>query len=862
MLVGARLHSEGEPDASGEATAVVLYHLVRIEGEWRITARLTNRQGPAGGGEVEPNGGAAGSESEEVRGVVERYARAMGARDAKEAAREWAAVSWCLRAAPIAHHDPNAGLTWHAETGTPVQLLSVGIEQAAPSNDVRLSAALAGDLAWCELRDNEGGEGSRRAYQLIRMSGGWKIAAEIVWPGESADDSFTPDDSLVNIPSSGPAISLDWNTGQRNGTPAQPKPVGLSDGLAPWRDLATALGGANGTGNSAQVPVGNRRRAATRTRARQTATSARERHLLRLLALAGFGVAMLVFIITRFWRLGEYPIYFFTDEAYLPIVAEDLITRGFRDAKGVLFPVYFPVSVFTTPLLSVYFHAFTVHFFGKTVEIARGTNTVFAVLGSVAVGLTLRQFFRIRLWWVAPLVLAAMPGWFNYSRTAFETVTMTGLYALFLGLYLLYRLKSPWFLYPAIVTLGAVFYTYSNGQAVAGVTGLLLAIVDMRYHLRNWRFLIAAVLLAGAVAFPYVRYRQSDPVGATAQLRNNLRSYWFEPLPLPVKLQRYSQEYLYGLSPQYWFFPNSRDLDRHRLKGYPQIRTEFLPFAILGALLCLRRIKHPAYRLALIAALASPAGAAVAEVNVSRALAFVIPASMFIVIGLDGVASVLHPARLRLAGGVALCAVLSFASLNMLRDALTNGPRWFPNYGLYGQQWGAKQLFDIIPVYLKANSQNQVFLTPTWANGSDLFPRFFFKQGDPSASRLRMQSVNDFIGQIQPISDKVILVMTPEELEGARASGRFSTIAIDRVLNWPDGRPGFYFTRLGYSADAEAQLAAEREMRRRPVDTQVLIDGVQVPLRLSAFDGGSPAEMVDGNPDSLDPVSGGQSGHH
>ena len=36
----------------------------------------------------------------------------------------------------------------------------------------------------------------------------------------------------------------------------------------------------------------------------------------------GFVAAVLVFALTRFWRLGEYPIYFFTDEAYLPVLAE------------------------------------------------------------------------------------------------------------------------------------------------------------------------------------------------------------------------------------------------------------------------------------------------------------------------------------------------------------------------------------------------------------------------------------------------------------------------------------------------------------------------------------------------------------
>ena len=50
----------------------------------------------------------------------------------------------------------------------------------------------------------------------------------------------------------------------------------------------------------------------------------------------------------------------------------------------------------------------------------------------------------------------------------------------------------------------------------------------------------------------------------------------------------------------------------------------------------------------------------------------------------------------------ALFVVLSGASLWMLRDALTKGPLWFGDYGLYGMQYGAKQLFEEeIPAFLK-----------------------------------------------------------------------------------------------------------------------------------------------------------------
>ena len=59
--------------------------------------------------------------------------------------------------------------------------------------------------------------------------------------------------------------------------------------------------------------------------------------------------------------------------------------------------------MFTTPLLPVYFHLLPVALLGKSVEVARGTTALFAVLGAVALPLALRDPFRTRWWWTAPL---------------------------------------------------------------------------------------------------------------------------------------------------------------------------------------------------------------------------------------------------------------------------------------------------------------------------------------------------------------------------------------------------------------------------------------------------------------------------
>ena len=206
--------------------------------------------------------------------------------------------------------------------------------------------------------------------------------------------------------------------------------------------------------------------------------------------------------------------------------------------------------------------------------------------------------------------------------------------------------------------------------------------------------------------------------------------------------------------------------------------------------------------------------------------------------------------------GALVFAVLAGSSLHLLHDALTNGPRWSRDYTLYGQQWGAKQVFDVIRQYVRDDPQATVYLTPTWANGSDMFPRFFFRRDSAEARRVVMTSVDDFIGGLRrDLTPKTVVVMTSEELERAgKSTAKFASIQVERVIPYPDGRPGFHVARLDYVPDVEAVLTAEREARRALVEGQVTLGppgGAPVRVRHSVLNKGSLREMVDGNPQTL-----------
>ena len=314
-----------------------------------------------------------------------------------------------------------------------------------------------------------------------------------------------------------------------------------------------------------------------------------------------------------------------------------------------------------------------------------------------AVGLILKLVFKARYWWVGVLLMAVAPAWFLHTRTGFETVMMVSFFACFLLCYLLYRTRSPRYLYPALLFGAATFYTYSNGQMIMAAAGSLLLLSDIRYHLRKWRTTLPGLALLAVLMIPLLSFRLSEPNALPQHLRA-IDSYWFRAIPLQDKLVDFGKAYTYGLSPAYWFVPNDHDLVRHRMKGYGNLNTPLLPFLLIGVGLCLWKVRSAPHRAVLLAALATPVGAALVDISITRVLAFVVPASILSGLGLNWLLSRLDrrvPQRLV---AVVTFVVFAFAGIAMLRDALVQGPLWYRDYGLYGMQYGAKQLFqEVLP---------------------------------------------------------------------------------------------------------------------------------------------------------------------
>jgi 4-amino-4-deoxy-L-arabinose transferase-like glycosyltransferase len=632
-----------------------------------------------------------------------------------------------------------------------------------------------------------------------------------------------PIDGSGKIPESGQTVYLDANKDPQSGAVAISLPADLPGGKAARRRFSLS----------------------------QVALNLRQslRAWPYSLAMTLFGLSLFIYLAVRLIGLNDFPIYFFSDEAIQTNLAADFVHENFTNASGEFLPTYFfnvdKYSLSTT----VYLQVLPYLIFGKSEFVTRATAVLVTLLAAVCIGLILRDIFKLPYWWSATLLLSMAPAWFLHSRTAFETTAMVSFYTGGLYFYMLYRYRSPRYLYASLVLFALAFYSYNPGQVVVTLTGILLFLSDVRYHWQNRRTAMFGLGLLFLLALPFLRFRLEHPTAMHDHLVT-LGSYWIRPVSLQEKLTRFAREYIHGLSPGYWFTPNQEELVRHLMKGYGFLHRITLIFAVVGMGVLLSDLRSSANRAVLIAFIAAPSGAAVAGMAVTRALVMVIPATLMIAVGVITLLKWLGRVVRRLSPeivSVSLFGVLSLVNVFMTWDALHNGPTWYTEYGLGGLQYGGAQLFGEIKEYLQEKPDVQLVVSPSWANSADVIARFFL--GDPIPFKLG--SIDDYLVQHLDLNSNMAFVMIPEEYERATSSGKFENIQVERTVPYPDGQTGFYFVRLNYVENVDEIMSAEREARKKLQEGEIVLDGQLVKIRYPILDMGRIDDLWDGSENSV-----------
>ncbi len=587
------------------------------------------------------------------------------------------------------------------------------------------------------------------------------------------------------------------------------------------------------------------------------------------LALVLFWAALVVYLLTRLIYLPDFPIYFFTDEAIQSQHAIDLIQNGFRSHDDIFLPTYFENGGQYNLSLSVYLQVIPMLIFGKSIWVTRGVSVLITLVAAVSLGLVLKQTFKSRYWWLGPLLLSATPAWFLHSRTAFETMIMASMYAGFLFFYLRYRDGHPKSLLLALVFGALVFYAYSPGQVIIAVTGLMLLIADAKYHWQNKKIALVGLGLLAVLVIPYLRFAITKG-SETVQHLTILNSYWVKPIPLYEKLLTYLLRYLKGLNPIYWFWPNPSfierlwpdlslpswlfsyqgDLARHTMKGYGHILWVTLPFWVIGLIQCFKNFKKPGFRTLILATLAAPAGAAIVDWNITRGMVFIIPTTLIISIGFESglkwAATKLKAIRYYMIAPV-IFAIFTLICAWMLGDSLLNGPTWYSDYGLGGMQYGGQQVFTRAVKIAQTEPDKTIYVSSVWTNGTNAVMRYF----TDDMPNVKIGNINAWGYQVQPLNDKMLFVMTQEDLDWVYASNKFTNIQVEDELPYPDRTTGFYFVKLDYVDDINVILGIERLARKLLETDSVYINGLSVDVQHPILDINEIEQAFDGDHTTL-----------
>ncbi len=567
-----------------------------------------------------------------------------------------------------------------------------------------------------------------------------------------------------------------------------------------------------------------------------------------------FILSLVIYLFVRVFRLAEFPIFFFSDEAMPVIRAQEFLTNGFRSKEGILFPTFFKNTFQFSLSTTVYMQALGYLFFGKSVFVARLLAVLSTIPAAIGMGYIFKTVFPSKYWFVGTLLFSIVPAWFLHSRTAFEVVTAVAFYAVFVYFYFSYRETADFRKLAIALTSGALcFYSYNPGRVVMVLSGLLLFLSDAKFHWDQRSNSIKGLGVLVLLVIPYLRHQWLYPQSVSEHLFG-LGSYWVREIPTSEKLGIYLQEYRRGLSPAYWYLPEQHEWVRHHMKGYGHLSRYFAPFALWGLVLCILNFRDSKYRNLILLLVAAPAGSALAELFITRAMFFVVPATLITALGLlDLLDRLWHSDRFQgwLSGRLshpnytlAIFVLFALFNISMMRDAVVNGPTWYDNYSLGGLQYGARQVFGKAEELLDGRPDRQLYISNTWTNGTNTVGLFFFD--DPLPFRL-VDLPRDNLKKKFPMPDDTMFILSREDYDSMLASNKFTNIQVSETIKWPNGRDGFYVLTADYVPNIDELFAAELAELRRPKEIRLSVSGFPATVFYPALDLGQIEHIFDAN---------------
>lgn len=313
------------------------------------------------------------------------------------------------------------------------------------------------------------------------------------------------------------------------------------------------------------------------------------------------GLILLLFFVTRIYKISDIPISVYWDEASIGYNAYSILKTG-ADEWGEFLPLHF--RAFGEFKLPVYIYSVVpfVWLMGLNEAAVRLPAVMYSAMSVVLIYLITKKITADQTAALfSAFFLAVSPGFYIFSRTGYEA--SAGVMFYLLGIYLLFLFKNNWLvLILSGLSFAASFYSYNSFRIMVPLT-----IPVLLYYL--WRFQklpTKAVGLAAAIFFtifilaaiPMVKLVLYDSGAA------RLQTVGLNELSLKLVSNYFSH-----FDPRYLFIAGDIN-QRSQQTGFSQLYLPDLLLLILGLIFVVRQ-RNPILTIILLLILLSPIPASI-----------------------------------------------------------------------------------------------------------------------------------------------------------------------------------------------------------------------------------------------------------
>lgn len=485
-----------------------------------------------------------------------------------------------------------------------------------------------------------------------------------------------------------------------------------------------------------------------------------------------FMVVLLLYTISHFGGLADYPAQFLVEETTNTLLLRDLQSNNWVMPGGIAFQPFFLQAGTSARGLGVY-AAYLLQ--GTTLDPivqVRALSALFSLLTALFTALWLRDGLRLKTWWLAVPVLGCFPGWFFLSRLGVDGTGVAACWAGMLCCAAWWKNGKPAALSVAVLLGFASVWFWPPALPAVLACLLIGAVLEYRLLVREWKSVLPALGLVIVMAAFNTRWLASLPI------------LW-GPAP-----QNALANWLRLINPVTWFGTDPALSLALRPGIYSAISPLLLPFVFGGVAAFIYRRRPPA----LLVALAATLPALVCADAYAILWLVYIPLAVLICAGLDEALNfILHKTE-ALRWLVQLLVTLAFAAAGIIfwQSAVTDGARWIEDYSAQGTRYGAPQVLEAARQMTASSPGLQVFIAPGVVPDMTTYLRFFFPNQEMIHEGLPGSPEAEEVSSIS----QIVYVLPANQLDPLTEQSGYSQREILLTILYPDQNPAFFFVTL------------------------------------------------------------------